>query len=167
VHLKKRDRDELDRVLHGGVQQVRVVLRSLVLCQFDEGKSISEVASIVRLTSKAVREDILETCEKPYDPDEPVICLDEKSVTLHADVRPPAPAVPGREARQDSEYERCGTANVFCAVEPRAGKHFTFATPDRSSAEFAPSPAIWSRSILMPPRFISWWTTSTFIVGRR
>jgi hypothetical protein len=55
VHLKKRDRDELDRVLHGGVQQVRVVLRSLALCQLDEGKSISEVASIVRLTSKAVR----------------------------------------------------------------------------------------------------------------
>jgi transposase len=56
VHLKKRDGDELDRVLHGGVQQVRVVLRGLALCQFDEGKSISEVASIVRLTSKAVRE---------------------------------------------------------------------------------------------------------------
>ena len=83
-------------------------------------------------------EDILETDEKPYDPQEPVICLDEKSVTLHADVRPPSPAVPGREARQDIEYERRGTANVFCAVEPRAGKHLTFATPDRSAAEFAP-----------------------------
>jgi hypothetical protein len=56
VHLKKRDRDELDRVLNGGVQQVRVVLRSLTLCQLHEGKSISEVASNVHLTSKAVRE---------------------------------------------------------------------------------------------------------------
>jgi putative transposase len=56
VHLKKRDRDELDRVLAGGVQQVRVVLRSLALCQLHEGKSVSEVASNVRLTSKAVRE---------------------------------------------------------------------------------------------------------------
>ena len=56
VHLKKRDRDELDRVLNGGVQQVRVVLRSLALCQLYEGKSISEVASHIRLTSKAVRE---------------------------------------------------------------------------------------------------------------
>jgi len=83
-------------------------------------------------------EDILETYERPYDPREPVICLDEKSVTLHADVRPASPAVPGREARQDSEYERCGTANVFCAVEAQAGKHFTFATPNRSAAEFAP-----------------------------
>lgn len=83
-------------------------------------------------------EDILETYEKPHDSKEPVICLDENSVTLHADVRLPSPALPGREARQDSEYERCGTANVFCAVEPQAGRHVTFATPDGSAAEFAP-----------------------------
>jgi hypothetical protein len=57
-------------------------------------------------------EDVLETYEKPYDPQEPVVCLDEKSVTLHADVRPTSPAQPGREARRDNEYERCGTANV-------------------------------------------------------
>jgi len=65
------------------------------------------------------------------------VCLDEKPVTLHADVRPASPAEPGREARHDSEYERRGTANVFCAVEPKAGRHFTFATPDRSGFEFA------------------------------
>ena len=85
----------------------------------------------------AKMEDVLETYEKPYDPQEPVICLDEKPVTLHADVRPVSPAQPGREARRDSEYERCGTANTFCAVEPKAGRHFTFATPDRSAFEFA------------------------------
>ena len=56
---------------------------------------------------------------------------------LHADVRPASPALPGREARRDNEYKRCGTANVFCAVEPKAGRHFTFATPDRSGFEFA------------------------------
>jgi hypothetical protein len=82
-------------------------------------------------------EDVLETYEKPYDPQEPVVCLDEKSVTLHADVRPTSPAQPGREARRDNEYERCGTANVFCAVEPKISRHFTFATPDRSGFEFA------------------------------
>ena len=85
----------------------------------------------------AKMEDVLETYEKPYDPHEPVVCLDEKPVTLHADVRPASPAAPGREARRDNEYERCGTANVFCAVEPKAGRHFTFATPDRSGFEFA------------------------------
>jgi putative transposase len=56
VHLKKRDRDELDRVLNGGIQPVRVVLRSLALRQLHDGKSTSEVAANVHLTSKAVRE---------------------------------------------------------------------------------------------------------------
>jgi DDE superfamily endonuclease len=82
-------------------------------------------------------EDVLERYEKPYDPAEPVICLDEKPVTLHADVRPATPVGPGREARRDNEYERRGTANVFCAVEPKAGRHFTFPTPDRLGLEFA------------------------------
>jgi hypothetical protein len=82
-------------------------------------------------------EDVLETYEQPYDPQQPVVCLDEKPVTLHADVRPTSPAKPGREARQDNEYERCGTANIFCAVEPKTGRHFTFPTPDRSGFEFA------------------------------
>ena len=85
----------------------------------------------------AKMEDVLETYERPYDASQPVVCLDEKPVTLHADVRPASPARPGREARRDNEYERCGTANVFCAVEPKAGRHFTFPTPDRSGFEFA------------------------------
>ena len=85
----------------------------------------------------AKMEDVLETYEQPYDPKQPVVCLDEKPVTLHADVRPASAAQPGREARRDNEYERRGTANVFCAVEPKAGRHFTFPTPDRSAFEFA------------------------------
>ena len=85
----------------------------------------------------AKMEDVLETYEQPYDPKQPVVCLDEKPVTLHADVRPASPAAPGREARRDNEYERRGTANVFCAVEPKAGRHFTFPTPDRSAFAFA------------------------------
>ena len=82
-------------------------------------------------------EDVLEVYERHYDQQEPVVCLDEKPITLHADVRPASPARPGREARRDNEYERRGTANVFCAVEPKAGRHFTFPTPDRSGFEFA------------------------------
>ena len=85
----------------------------------------------------AKMEDVLKVYERPYDAAEPVVCLDEKSVALHAEVRPPSAAKPGREARQDSEYERCSTANVFCAVEPKAGRHFTFATPNRCGLEFA------------------------------
>lgn len=82
-------------------------------------------------------EDVLAVYEKPYDPAEPVVCVDEKPVSLHADVRPPSPAKPGKPAKQDNEYERRGTANVFGAVESKAGRHFTAATPDRSGYQFA------------------------------
>jgi len=82
-------------------------------------------------------EDVLAVYEKPYNPAEPVVCLDEKPVSLHADVRAPIPAKPGKPAKQDNEYKRCGTANVFGVVEPKAGRHFTTATRDRSGAEFA------------------------------
>jgi len=85
----------------------------------------------------AKMEEVLALYERPYDANEPVVCLDEKPVALRADLRPDSPAVPGREARRDNEYERCGTANVFCAVEPKAGRHFTCATPNRSRFEFA------------------------------
>src|SRR3989454_8297771 len=82
-------------------------------------------------------EDVLAVYEKPYDATQPVVCLDEKPIALHADVRSPIPAKPGKPAKQDNEYERCGTANVFGVVEPKAGRHFTTATPNRSGAEFA------------------------------
>jgi DDE superfamily endonuclease len=82
-------------------------------------------------------EDVLAVYEKPYNSAEPVVCIDEKPVTLHADVRPPIPMAPGKIAKRDNEYERCGTANVFCAVEPKAGRHFTLPTPNRSAPEFA------------------------------
>jgi transposase len=82
-------------------------------------------------------EDVLAVYEKPYAAAEPVICLDEKPVSLHAEVRPPLPPRPAQVAKRDNEYKRCGTANVFCAVEPKAGRHFTFPTPDRSAPELA------------------------------
>ncbi len=43
----------------------------------------------------------------------------------------------GKSCRRDYEYKRCGTANVFCGIEPKAGRHFTKVTPTRCSAEFA------------------------------
>ncbi|HSR52126.1 MAG TPA: IS630 family transposase [Acidobacteriota bacterium] len=85
----------------------------------------------------AKMEDVLALYEKPYNPCEPVVCLDEKPVSLHAEVRPPKAAAPGVAAKRDSEYKRQGTANVFCAVEPKAGRHFSYPTPRRSGAEFA------------------------------
>ena len=94
---------------------------------------------VAELNEEYVRklEDVLELYERPYNQAEPVVCLDEKPVTLHKDVRSPKPSAPGQVAKRDSEYERCGTANVFCAVEPKAGQHYTRPTPDRCAAEFA------------------------------
>ena len=82
-------------------------------------------------------EDVLEVYERPLSAEEPVVCVDEKPVTLRNDVRDPLPMKPGSVAKRDNEYERCGTANVFCGIEPQAGVHFTEVTPTRSSPEFA------------------------------
>ena len=82
-------------------------------------------------------DDVLEIYERPYNPQEPVVCLDEKPVVLHRDLRPTTPAQPHHPANRDYEYQRRGTANVFCAVEPLAGRHFTWPTPNRSGQQFA------------------------------
>ncbi|MGH3849858.1 MAG: IS630 family transposase, partial [Pseudonocardiaceae bacterium] len=82
-------------------------------------------------------EDVLALYEKPLSEGEPVVCIDEKPVVLHRDTRAPLAARPGQAARRDYEYQRCGTANVFCGVEPKAGRHFPKPTATRSAAEFA------------------------------
>jgi transposase len=82
-------------------------------------------------------EDVLEVYERPHDPQQPVVCLDERAVQLRGDKRQGSPAKPGRPARFDYEYVRLGTANVFCVVEPLAGKHITRVTPNRGGAQFA------------------------------
>ena len=82
-------------------------------------------------------EDILAVYEKPLSEREPVVCVDEKPVVLHQEVRPSRAMRPGRIARRDGEYQRCGTANVFCGVEPKAGQYFPKVTANRSSPKFA------------------------------
>ncbi len=56
VRLKKGDHEKLEEVLSGGVQPVRTVLRALALSHLQDGKSTGEVAAMVRLTPKAVRQ---------------------------------------------------------------------------------------------------------------
>ena len=82
-------------------------------------------------------EELLGLYEKPVCERAPVVCIDEKPVVLHADIRSPMAMKPGRAARRDYEYKRCGTANVVCGIEPQAGRYFTKVTPARCSAEFA------------------------------
>jgi hypothetical protein len=82
-------------------------------------------------------EDVLEVYHRPYDPDRPMVCMDEASKQLIAEVRQPLPAQPGRTAKYDSEYERRGTANFFMAVEPLAGKRTVRVTDRRTKVDWA------------------------------
>jgi DDE superfamily endonuclease len=66
-------------------------------------------------------EDILEVYQRPYDPDRPVVCLDEQPTQLIAETRTPLAGEPGQPQRYDYEYERAGTANNFMVTEPLAG----------------------------------------------
>lgn len=82
-------------------------------------------------------EDVLDVYHRPYDPARPVVCLDEKSKTLHDTPRGSLPAEPGQPEREDYEYERKGTCNVFLSVEPLAGKRQVRITDRRTSVDFA------------------------------
>lgn len=82
-------------------------------------------------------EDVLDLYAEPYDPRRPVVCLDEKPVTLHADAHPSLPLAPGRPTRHDYEYVRQGTANLFVCVEPLAGRRHVRVTDRRTTADYA------------------------------
>jgi DDE superfamily endonuclease len=85
----------------------------------------------------AAMEDVLEVYHRPHDPNRPLVCMDECSKQLIAEVREPLPARPGAIAKYDSEYERRGTANVFMAVEPLAGRRTVQVTDQRTRVDWA------------------------------
>jgi len=85
----------------------------------------------------AAMEDVLEVYARPYDERRPVVCMDEGGKQLIGDVRPPLPVRPGSAARVDYEYERNGTANLFMAFEPLAGRRRVEVTERRTNKDFA------------------------------
>jgi transposase len=82
-------------------------------------------------------EDVLDVYERPYDARFPVVCFDEKPCQLIRDVFQPVPPRAGRLKRQDSEYERCGTANIFGWVQPLTGERDAWVTARRTSVDYA------------------------------
>jgi hypothetical protein len=80
--------------------------------------------------------DLLGLYAKPYDAAEPVACLDEKSKQLLQQTRRPLPAAPGQIAKEDYEYRRAGTRNLFMAVEPQAGHREVVVTQRRTKRDF-------------------------------
>ena len=74
---------------------------------------------------------------KPYDPDCPVVCMDEQPVQLVRETRPPMAATKKRPRRVDYEYERAGTASVFLFSEPLAGWRQATARARRRKVDWA------------------------------
>ena len=85
----------------------------------------------------AAMEDVLEVYHRPHDPERPLVCLDETSKQLVAETRAPIPAVPGRTARHDYEYERCGVANLFMMFAPLEGWRHVKVTDRHAAADYA------------------------------
>jgi hypothetical protein len=82
-------------------------------------------------------EEVLEVYKRPYDPRFPVVCMDEASKQLVGEVRPPEAMQPGQVRRQDSEYERQGTCNLFMFFEPLRGWRHVWVTDQRRKVEWA------------------------------
>lgn len=80
---------------------------------------------------------LLDLYQQDYDPEYPVVCIDEKSKQLLQDTRKAIPMKPGRPATYDYEYRRNGTRNIFVAVEPKAGKRVIAVTKTRKKSDFA------------------------------
>jgi hypothetical protein len=82
-------------------------------------------------------EDVIAIYELEYDPDYPVICMDETCKQLIRDVNEPVTCAPGRPARIDHEYARNGVAEVFLEVEPLTGKRHVGSGEHRTKKDWA------------------------------
>lgn len=85
----------------------------------------------------AAMEDILEVYQRPYDPQRPLVCLDETSKQLIAETRVPIAAKPGQPGRHDYEYRRNGTANLFMMFAPLEGWRHVKVTDRHTAADYA------------------------------
>jgi hypothetical protein len=82
-------------------------------------------------------EQVLEVYKRPYDPEHPVVCMDEHPKQRISESRTPIPAAPGRPARIDYEYVREGVSVVWVFVEPLAGWRSTPVTSTKTAADWA------------------------------
>lgn len=82
-------------------------------------------------------EDVLDLYEEPDDPQRPRVCFDEHPCQLLEDVREPLPMEMGRSQREDYEYQRNGTCNLFVFSEPFQGWREVLVTERRTKQDFA------------------------------
>jgi len=116
-------------------EQIRIILQEHDLKPWQE-----KMWCIGDLNDEYIRkmEDVLDVYARAYNEKKPVVCVDEKPVPLIGDTRDRIlPENPGDVLKKDYEYERNGSVNVFCAVEPKAGKYFNTVTERRCGSDFA------------------------------
>lgn len=82
-------------------------------------------------------EQVLETYALPYDPEQPVVCMDEQPVQLVLESQAPLPATTAHPERVDYEYERNGTASIFMFAEPLSGFRQATARERRTKEDWA------------------------------
>ena len=82
-------------------------------------------------------EKVLDIYKRIPDPGYPVVCMDESPKQLISETRVPILPSPGRPARHDYEYRRCGVCNIFLACEPLAGKRMVSITEKRAKSDWA------------------------------
>ena len=82
-------------------------------------------------------EDVLDVYHRPYNPQFPVICVDETLKQLIGEIREPLPLGPGRVERFDCVYQRNGVASLFLAFEPLAGWRHVAVTERRTRVDWA------------------------------
>jgi len=82
-------------------------------------------------------EDLLDLYAEPPDPARPVVCLDELPLVLRDHARPPQPPAPGRPAREDYEYVRCGTGSLALAFDHGRGWRHAWVGERRTAVDFA------------------------------
>ena len=82
-------------------------------------------------------ENVLDLYAEPPDPKYPVVCLDESPVQLIGEVREPIAAAPGQIERVDYEYRRCGTVNLFVAVDAHRPWRKVSVTQKRTAQDYA------------------------------
>ena len=85
----------------------------------------------------ACMEEVLETYAEAYDPQHPVLCMDEQPVQLLKETRVPIAATKEHGQRVDYEYERNGTASIFMFAEPLSGFRQATARERRTKADWA------------------------------
>ena len=75
--------------------------------------------------------------ERVLDEKVPVVCMDESPKQLIGETRIGSPMKPGQEKREDYEYVRKGTCNIFMVNEPLAGKRHVKVTERKTKQDWA------------------------------